>query len=183
MPRPSAATYSAGGVASQIDGDQLAGYNKLGFLAGAGVWYDLSDKWRTSLEIALAQNGSNDSAREAQAASSGFSEIGLDYLVVPVNVHYMDWLSEDEIYYRLEFVAGLEYRRLISSEVLDGAGGELDGFVLRGNGVGLNLGAYYSLTERSAIGAFHRWGIVSAAGPTETGLLSKQLSLAWRQAF
>lgn len=172
----------AGGVASQIDGDMLAGYNRLGFVAGAGVWYDLSDKWRASLTIAYAQNGSNDSAREAQRGTSGFSEIRLDYVAVPARLHYMDWLSPDAVYYRLEFVAGLEYRRLISGTVFNTVGQEID-FPLRDDGVGLDLGAFYSLSERSAIGAFHHWGILSAAAPSETGLLSKQFSLQWRQAF
>lgn len=170
-------------MASQINGDALAGYNRLGFLAGAGVWYDLSDKWRTSLKIAFAQNGSDDSPKEVQRGLSGFSEIELNYVVVPVSLHYMDWLSDDAVYYRLEFVAGLEYRRLVNGEVLDGGGVPLDGFPLRNDGVGINAGAYYSLSERSAIGGFHRWGITSAAAATETGLLSKQFSLAWRQAF
>ena len=174
----------AGGTASQIDGDNLAGYNKIGLLAGAGVWYDLSDKWRSSLSIAFAQNGSTDSAREAQAAVSGFSDIRLNYVVVPVSFHYMDWLSDDALYYRLEFVGGLEYRRLISGELVAPTGEDITEFTtLRDNGVGLNLGAYYSLTERSAIGAMHRWGLISAAAADQTGLVSKQFSLAWRQAF
>ena len=172
----------AGGVASQIDGDLLAGYNRLGFVAGAGVWMDLSDRWRSSLTIAFAKNGSTDSAREAQRGVSGFSDIDLNYVTVPVHIHYMDWLSDDEVYYRLEFVAGVEYRRLISAEVRN-TGGQVIDLPLRDNGLGLNAGAYYSLSERSAIGAFHHWGIISAAAATETGLLSKQFSLQWRQAF
>ena len=174
---------TAGPIASQLDGDMLAGYNKLGFVGGAGVWYDLSDKWRTSLTIAFSQNGSNDSAEEAQRGGSGFSEVRLNYVTVPVNFHYMDWLSDDQIYYRLEFVAGVEYRRLISGSAEGPSGAALEGFELRDNVVGLQLGAYYSLTERSAIGAFHRWGVLSATGPSEVGLFSKQFSLAWRQAF
>ena len=172
----------AGAIASQIDGDNLAGYNRLGIVAGAGVWYDLSDKWRSSLTIAYAQNGSNDSAREAQRGVSGFSAIRLNYVAVPIHVHYMDWLSDDQVYYRLEFVAGLEYRRLISGETFGPAGNEL-GIPLRSNGLGFNLGAYYSLAERSAVGVFHHWGLRSAAEASETGLLTKQVSLQWRQAF
>ncbi len=177
---------TGGAIASQLDGDALAGYNRLGLLGGVGVWYDLSDKWRSSLAFAYAPNGSRANGRESQRTSGPgtFSEIKLNYVAVPVHLHYMDWLSDDEVYYRLEFVAGIEYRRLISTETLNGVGVDIsDAFNYRPNGLGFNLGAYYSLRERTAIGAFHRWGILNANERTGTPLLSKQLSLSLRQAF
>ena len=174
----------AGGVASQLDGDMLAGYNRLGLVGGVGVWSDLSDKWRTSIKFSFAQNGSTASPREAQRANGTFLDIKLDYVTVPVSIHYMDWLSDDQIYYRLEFVGGLEYRRLISSETIDFGGRDIsETSAYRPNGLGLNLGAYYSLRERTAVGVFHHWGILNANERRAVGLLSKQFSLQLRQAF
>ncbi len=177
--------YLAGGAnASQLDGDMLAGYNRLGLLGGVGVWYDLSDKWRTSLAFTYAPNGSKASGREAQRPTGTFLDIKLNYVTVPLHVHYMDWLSDDEIYYRLEFVAGLEYRRLINTETIDFGGRDISETInYRPNGLGLNLGTYYSFTERTAVGVFHRWGVLNANEKTGTPLLSKQLSLHVRQAF
>ncbi len=179
--------YVAGGaIASQLNGDMLAGYNRIGLLGGVGVWYDLSDKWRTSLAFAYAPNGSKASGREVDrpAGISPFLEIKLNYVAVPVHLHYMDWLSDDEVYYRLEFVAGFEYRRLVSTETISSVGVDISSaFDYRPNGLGANLGAYYSLRERTAIGAFHRWGVLNANERTGTPLLSKQVSLHVRQAF
>ncbi len=169
---------------SQIDGDNLAGYNRVGGAFGAGVWYDLADRWRSSLTFAFAQNGSRASGREAQTGNKAFSKIGLNYVTVPINIHYMDWLSEDELYYKLEFTAGLEYRRLISSETLNGAEVNIDAFTsYNTSGVGLLLGVWYSSSERMAFGLHHNWGVLSANVPNQPVLLTKQVYLQIRRAF
>ena len=173
-----------GAIFSQLDGDALAGYHRLGGVGGAGVWYDLADRWRTTLTIAYAQNGSRASARESQLTVNQFQRIALDYVTVPVNIHYMDWLSDDEIYYRLEFTAGLEYRRLISAETVNAGGltvGDTGDY--RNNGLGLQLGAFYSTGEKFAIGIQHHWGLVSAGLSDDLLLFSKQFSLQVRRAF
>ena len=177
-----------GATLSQIDGDNLAGYNRFGGTGGAGVWYDLADRWRTSLTIAFAQNGSKASAREAQLSStnplSDVSKVSLNYVTVPVSLHYMDWLSDDAVFYRLEFLAGLEYRRLVTTETINPAGQNIDQFfTYRNNGVGLQLGAWFSTSERMAFGLQHSWGLLSARPRNEPIYFSKQVYLLVRRAF
>lgn len=173
--------FAEGGATfSQIDGDELAGFNKLGGRVGIGVLTDLSDKWRASLTIAFAQHGSSASARDVAQV---IDRISLDYVAVPVVAHYMDWLSDDELYYRLEFIGGVEYRRLISAEATG-----IDGSDLRrdfsDNAAALTVGVYYAWSINWAAGMFYDIGVTDAqADPTESFQQTKQLSLRLRRLF
>ncbi len=51
--------FLAGMVASQVDGDTYAGYNKLGFSAGAYVFTPLSSKTNIQVEIKYISKGAN----------------------------------------------------------------------------------------------------------------------------
>ena len=173
--------FAEGGATfSQIDGDELAGYNKLGGRLGIGVLTDLSDKWRASLTIAYAQHGSSASARDlAQIVD----RISLDYVAVPVVAHYMDWLSDDETYYRLEFLGGVEYRRLIRSEATGIDGSELQ-YTFSDNAAALAVGVYYAWSFNWAAGMFYDIGITDAqADAAEATQQTKQLSLRLRRLF
>ena len=177
--------YLQGGATlSQIDGDNLAGYNRFGGAIGAGVWYDLSDKWRSSLTLSYAQNGSKASGREAQRATNAPTKIYLDYITIPVSLHYMDWLSSDQVFYRVEFIAGLEFRRLISSKTLNALGVDIDPFQnYRQSGLGLILGGWYSINEKTAIGFQHHWGLLSANARNQQTYFTKQVYIQLRRAF
>ena len=153
----------AGGTVNQVQGDDLAGYNRLGGLAGVGVYNDLSDRWRWSLTIAYAQHGSSASAREALRQRSAFDKIDLSYVSVPVSLHYMDWLSADETFYHLEFILGATYNRLLSSEVTGIFGDDLtDTRPYADNVVAVNVGAYYAWSLKWAAGIVHTRGISDA---------------------
>ena len=62
-PQASAQTFSAmlvGGFnLSQIDGDKLGGFNKIGFNTGARVSAKLSDRWSLSTEFLYSQQGAS----------------------------------------------------------------------------------------------------------------------------
>ena len=170
----------AGAAFSQVEGDDLAGFNRIGARAGIGVLTDLSDKWRASLTIAYAQHGSRSSAREVPRV---FDAIRLDYVAVPVAAHYLDWLSDDQEYYRLEFIAGLEYRRLVTSQALDVTGGEID-FDFADNAGAVMLGAYYAWSLNWAAGFFYDFGITPAqADAREQNQQTQQVSLRLRRLF
>ena len=169
-----------GATFSQVDGDDLAGFNRLGGRAGVGVLTDLSDRWRASLTIAYAQHGASASARDIPGA---FDRIRLDYVAVPVVAHYLDWLSDDEQYYRLEFVGGLEYRRLITGEATAVDGTEL-ARDFSDNALALTVGVYYAWSLPWAAGAFYDLGVTDAqADPDEAFQQTKQLGLRLRRLF
>lgn len=175
---------TAGPTFSQVDGDMLAGYNHAGAYAGLGVYLDLADRWRTSLAISYAQGGSKASAAETLRQRSIYDNITLDYVAVPVGIHYMDWLSADEFFYHLEFVFAAEYRRLIRGEAIDVGGAEFTDLPFRDNSVGATLGAWYAWSLDWAAGIHYARGLVGAtADATDASLLTQRLSLQLRYTF
>lgn len=170
---------------TQIDYDNLAGYKKPGVYAGLGVYLDLSDRWRSSLEIGYAQSGSWASAKEIQFNNSQFDKINLDYVVVPLSMTYMDWLSDDELYYRMEFTGGLSYWRLINSKVLQIDGADItETFPYANNVLSSHLGFYYCWSLKWAAGFVHKYTLTSLRpNNTSSRQIGKELSFRVRRIF
>ena len=170
---------------NQIQGDDLAGWHKLGIYGGVGVMTDLSDRWRTSLLIGFSQFGSRASAREATLARSIYDNVALNTVVVPVKLHYMDWLSDDELYYRLEFFAGVEYMRLVSERAEAADGTDLiSQNPYKPNNANALAGFYYAWSLDWAAGLSYRSGILPAQlQAEEQNQFLKQLSLRLRRTF
>ena len=97
--------------ASQIDGDELAGYDKMGISTGLNTSYDISDPWQVNIEFLYSQRGS-----QSQLIADKYSEIRkitLNYLELPLYISYQDWLIDEE-YYKVQLFAGLSLGRLFS---------------------------------------------------------------------
>jgi hypothetical protein len=86
-------TFKAGLIggfnASQIDGDLLAGYNKLGFHGGATVSVQIKEMWRPSIEVLFSQQGSRSSADETLIYGA-FTRYSFDYVEIPILMNYVD---------------------------------------------------------------------------------------------
>jgi len=74
--------------ASQIDGDRLAGYNKLGVNAGGKVHARLGDHFSLGLEMLFTQKGSRSGIN--QTTPNNAFKIRLDYAEIPILLHYHD---------------------------------------------------------------------------------------------
>lgn len=109
-------TFKAGAIiglnASQILGDDSAGFNKLGVVGGLRGVVILTDKMEASLELLYSQRGS---FQQATINNPDEIRINTDYIDVPVIFNYLDWKGED--YYRLHFHAGFSYGRLINATI------------------------------------------------------------------
>ena len=170
---------------NQIQGDDLAGWNSIGGFAGVGVYSDFSDRWRGSLTISYSQYGSSASSREVFQMTSIYDKVSLDYIAVPFKVHYMDWLSNDETFYKLEFYAGFEYLRLISEEAEGIDGSDL---ILinpyNNNGVNALAGAYYVWSLKWAAGFNYHSSITAMQQrDDERNQFLKQLGFRLRRTF
>lgn len=96
-----------GGIsAAQIDGDDLAGFNKLGLHGGLKVGYFLKPKLHLSTELLYSQRGSSASVSFGSPIES--TNIDLKYLELPVIVSFMDWYVEDS-YHKVRAEVGLSY--------------------------------------------------------------------------
>jgi hypothetical protein len=97
---------------TQIDGDAIAGYTKLGVSAGVMSDIALSDHWSIALELLYAQKGSASS----YALTSYFGvpfKIKLHYADIPILAKYHDAIGG------LTFGAGVSVNRLIAYQYLE----------------------------------------------------------------
>ena len=115
----SAQTFKAaavvGGNASQINGDLIAGFDKLGIHGGLKVIADLDERIEASIELLWSERGSSSKVR----AFDPF-KIKLNYVEIPIIAAYKDWLKDD--YYKMRFETGLSYGRLIDGKINTAAG-------------------------------------------------------------
>ncbi len=135
----------AGLNASQINGDLIAGFNKLGIQAGLRVSTDLKEKIEASVELLYSQRGSRASGKFA----SPFS-IRINYVEMPLIIGFKDWLKDD--YHKIRFEAGLSYGRLIHAEQED-ATGTIDIDYYNQNDISWLAGATFFSSERLAFSA------------------------------
>lgn len=106
-------TFKAGLViglnAAQVDGDDLAGYNKLGIMGGGVVSYRVSDIWMPSVGIFFSQKGSRS---DILSNPNGFPETHyqLNYIEVPLMLNYIDG--------GIRISGGFSYGRLLNLDIV-----------------------------------------------------------------
>lgn len=150
VPMLQAQTFSAmlvGGFnLSQIDGDKLGGFNKIGFNTGARVSARLNERWHLSTEFLYSQQGA--SAVSTDDISSQYDKIRLNFVEVPFMINYSDW--------KILASAGVSYNRLINYEVINDQGEDITELELYREDIpALVLGATYKFSEKMALN--FRW--------------------------
>ena len=131
---------------SQIDGDKLGGFNKIGFNAGGRVSARLNDRWHLSTEFLYSQQGA--SRVPTDDISSQYDKIRLNFVEVPIMINYSDW--------KILASAGLSYNRLINYEVINDIGEDITDIEVYNTDIpALLLGATYKFSEKLALNI--RW--------------------------
>lgn len=78
-----------GGIAtSQISGDDLGGFDKLGPYGGVAVGYQVSDKWSLGLDIVYVGKGSRRIAKPDKGQFDSYL-LRLNYVELPLYGHYV----------------------------------------------------------------------------------------------
>ena len=95
---------------SQLEGDNLSGYNKIGLHTGFRLEYPLSDNKGLATELVFNQKGS--SSKTIKGVAQNVESITLNYLSLPMIFYWKEWLQTD--YYRFQLHAGLSAHRLFS---------------------------------------------------------------------
>ncbi len=153
---------------AQIDGDRLAGYNKIGANGGIGVSTILSERWQVSTEFAFSQLGALRSRNDDPA--SIYDKIALNTVEVPLLAHFLDW--------KFHFKAGLVYNRLISYEIIDVTGEDItDLSQFSNDNVAAMLGVTYFWNEHW--GLDFRWAKAITdleSNPNNGRLINKWIS-------
>lgn len=98
---------------AQIDGDDLAGFNKLGISAGILTEYELKPHMKFSVELLFNQTGSKSALSFGKAPGVEF--IQTSYIDIPIIFRLNDWKINDE-FYKVFLDGGLSLGRLFSTE-------------------------------------------------------------------
>ncbi len=105
----------AGFTAAQLDGDNVAGFHKPGLQGGGRVSVRLKEKHGATIQLLFTQRGSKQ-VDKPDLGIYGF-KITTNYVDIPLEWHYNDWLVEDgdgNAYYKVSFDAGAYYGRLLN---------------------------------------------------------------------
>lgn len=92
---------------TQVDGDEIYGYNKPGLNLGASAIIPFNDFLQLSLENIYNQKGSYQGPQYSLDSLTGEYRLNLDYLEVPVLIHYND---KDKLIFGL----GVSWGRLVN---------------------------------------------------------------------
>ncbi len=142
------ATIVAGFNASQIDGDDSAGFNKVGINAGLKSDIFLTRKTEINVGILFSQRGSRPDTKNETFLDEFI--FGLSYIQVPVLFTFKDWYQSEEEYYRVRAFAGLSFGRLVSTR-LDQTAFDSTPELLQKNSLGFHFGAGYSFTPKMRV--------------------------------
>jgi len=102
---------------SQISGDQMAGFDKFGFMGGLQGTAELIPKLDLNVEFLYSTRGSKPGVFNPSLDPD--INVTLRYLELPVYVSYHDWYDEEKGFYKAYAFGGFSYGRLISSTVYD----------------------------------------------------------------
>ncbi len=154
------AGFILGMTASQIDGDDQKGYEKIGLAGGLRGIARLTPRLDFNVELLYSQRGSKPSPKGTNGERP--VDIRLNYAETPFLLTYK--FSEDwDGNHRLQLSGGFSYARLLSSKVkesgsthsIDGPGiaGKEDEF--RKNDISWKIGLAYFITSHLSLGLRH----------------------------
>ncbi len=98
--------------ASQIAGDQLAGFDKLGINSGLKISYRVKSKMDVNMEMLFSQKGSITKRRYVPAGGNRMNTT-FNYLDFPVYLTYNDWYQDSGDYFKVGIHTGLSYSYLL----------------------------------------------------------------------
>ncbi len=106
------ASIILGANASQIDGDSLYGFKKLGLSTGGRLSYTNNKTFDVALEMLYSQRGSSVKFFSKEANE----KIPLNFLEIPVVISLRDWYIEKDNYYKVRAEGGLSYGYLFNAK-------------------------------------------------------------------
>lgn len=148
---------------SQVDGDEIYGFTKLGANIGAGAMLPFNKKWSVTMETVFSQKGSRQAPIYVDTMPNGTVITGqyslrLNYVEVPLLVHFTDKevvsAGAGISYGRLVGVTEKEHGRLVESTTLQNGPYSRDNWEIIGDiklplrkNVKINLRYSYSLRK------------------------------------
>ncbi|MBT6234925.1 MAG: PorT family protein [Bacteroidetes bacterium] len=136
---------------SQVDGDQLGGYNKLGANVGIQINKEVNDLWDGAFEIRFSMKGAN-RVIDPKAPEPTL-KLSYHYVEVPLLVKYKQW---DKVtpYGGLSIGVNVYNQR-------DDNGYVTQEEALKGMETGIVLGGTYHLSEKVGLDLRHSYSLLS----------------------
>lgn len=134
----------AGLNASQIAGDQLAGFDKLGINSGLKISYRIKSKMDMNFEMLFSQKGSIAKRRYVPIGGNRMNTT-LNYLDFPVYITYNDWYQDSGDYFKVGFHGGFSYSYLLGRRLNNEKIENIED--LKNFDVMALLGVHYSFTK------------------------------------
>lgn len=125
--------------ASQIDGDNLYGFKKLGLSAGGRLSYTNVKTVDYAIEMLYSQRGSSVNYFNNREEE----KINLNYLELPVIISLRDWYQEKDGYYKVRAEGGLSYGYLFGAQATG-----FDVTILRTHDISWLIGAGINFNKR-----------------------------------
>ena len=166
-----------GGInASQLEGDNFSGFDKIGLQGGFGVTYPLneqpsgpSSKAGKSLSIELLFNQKGSSSTFSLSSNVQRTSTTLNYIQIPLIFSMDQWYDVTESSYRISLEGGLYYARLFGMESSHNVFANFtDEF--RKNDTGVVLGVKYRFRYNWSIGARYDHSFLKVFQDANTGL-------------
>lgn len=130
--------------ASQINGDEMAGFRKAGPVAGLYVSYPFSQKWAGQFELLYSQKGSKRQFTDQGGGPGIWNLLRLHYIELPVMMNYS--LNKN-----LSVHFGLGAAYLFRTHLEDIYGGEQEVDFLKKYELSSLIGAQYYLSKKVSL--------------------------------
>jgi hypothetical protein len=130
--------------ASQINGDEMAGFDKAGPVGGLYVSTPFSNKWSGQFEMLYSQKGSKRKFTDAGAGPGLWNVLRLHYLELPVMMNY-------NLNKKISFHGGLGAAYLFGSYWEDDRGGERDADFVKKYEINSLIGGQYLLGKKVSL--------------------------------
>lgn len=104
----------AGVNLSQVDGDRLSGYNKLGPVFGIAISREIKPKWSLEMDILGSFKGARPKSDENNLGTLTFRRLNMVYVEVPFLIRYE--------YEKFHFLGGASFGVLVNAQREDNIG-------------------------------------------------------------
>lgn len=164
--------------ASQIDGDQLAGYDKIGLTAGFKTMIQFESAIKLNVEFLYSERGSRPSIWNDTYDPD--INITLQYMEIPFYVSIGDWWQEEGGYHKVSAHGGFSYGRLFQAKTVDYFNSSEDSYDLlvpyfNDNDFSWMLGATYRFSPRFGVMFRYTRGITPLLDAEKHGLNRQRL--------
>lgn len=151
----------AGFAATQVNGDAISGFHKIGLNGGAYVQFSLSDKFDGRIELTYIAKGSRRLVNEDSADRRRWGYT-LSYIEVPLLLNY----NQD----KLSFQGGPYAAVLLNASYFeDGADFPIPNPQMRPFDIGVCAGASYDLSDRLFLSGRFTTSVISIRPPPDPG--------------